>query len=230
MVLRSGLRTLDGLEDLAEVGHWLALEDLPNLAEIRLPALRSAPPSEMDRLVIANIPLITDLDGLFYLEDVRVIEIRDNAGLADCSCGLYPMLDSFPSVSIFYSNNRPGCNSDVEVISGYDFRACNTASEPPQGLLGGLRVEPERAAAWPNPTADRVTVRFARPGEALGAGARVVVLDALGREVAEVLDYETERAGKGVPVEVGHLAPGAYTAALVAGGAVLETTRFSVTR
>ena len=88
----------------------------------------------------------------------------------------------------------------------------------------GLRAE-QALAAFPNPAADVATLSFsvAEAGE-----ATLVVYDALGREVARLVDGAVEGLVE-VSVDASALPAGLYVARLVVEGRV-ETSRFSVVR
>ena len=85
------------------------------------------------------------------------------------------------------------------------------ASEGPRGPGEGLDV-----SVRPNPSAGRVEVVVEG---AASRPVRVVVLDALGREVAVVWDGPV-RAGQRLEAPTAGLAPGAYVVRVVSGGAV----------
>ena len=88
----------------------------------------------------------------------------------------------------------------------------------------GLRAE-QALAAYPNPAADVATLSFsvAEAGE-----ATLTVYDALGREVARLVDGAVEGLVE-ASVDASALPAGLYVARLVVEGRV-ETTRFSVVR
>ena len=89
----------------------------------------------------------------------------------------------------------------------------------------GLRVA-EPLSAFPNPAASRATLRFGLAEEAV---VRLAVYDALGREVAVLLDGP---AGAGIAehaVDASALPAGLYVARLVSAGRT-ETVRVSVVR
>jgi hypothetical protein len=94
-------------------------------------------------------------------------------------------------------------------------------------LLGG--EIPERytlATAYPNPFSRRAALRFGLPE---AAHATLVVYDALGREVARLVDGEQEAGWHVVSFDAGRLASGVYIVRFAAGG-VVETQRLTLLR
>ena len=89
-----------------------------------------------------------------------------------------------------------------------------------------LRVADASLAAYPNPAASRATLAFAtaEPTE-----ARVVVYDALGREVARPVDGEVEGLVE-TALDAGRLATGLYVVRLTTDAGRAETVRLSVVR
>jgi hypothetical protein len=78
----------------------------------------------------------------------------------------------------------------------------------------------------PNPSSGRVALRF---GLAEAGRVRLAVYDALGREVAVLVDGVREAGSHDVPFDASALAPGTYVVRLLAGGS-LEARRFTLTR
>jgi hypothetical protein len=85
---------------------------------------------------------------------------------------------------------------------------------------------PTLALAGPNPARSRATVTVSLPE---AGPARLTLVDALGREVAVVVDGEVPSGPHPAAFDVGGLAPGVYVARLVAGGAV-ASVRLTVAR
>ena len=94
--------------------------------------------------------------------------------------------------------------------------------EASKHLSGVLSV----GEAYPNPATNRasVTLTLAEP-----ASVRVVVVDALGREVAVVLDAGMSEGTHSAALDVNRLAPGTYLIRVTAGASV-ETRRLVVAR
>ena len=84
---------------------------------------------------------------------------------------------------------------------------------PPVAAEGGLEAPAFAVVAWPNPASSRLSVRAVGAGR----GARVEVLDALGRRVAGA-------AGAGLDVDTSTLAPGVYVVRAVSDGRVATRT------
>ena len=93
-----------------------------------------------------------------------------------------------------------------------------------KGGGAGLRVD-EPLAVFPNPAAERATVRFALPE---AAEATLVVYDALGREVARLVDGPVQGLVTAT-LDADSLPAGLYVARLNAGDRV-ETVRLTVVR
>lgn len=87
----------------------------------------------------------------------------------------------------------------------------------------GLRLD-EPLAVYPNPSAGAAVVRFAVPE---ATQVRVVVYDALGREVARLLDREAEGL---METRLDGVAPGLYLVRLTTDSGRAETVGLSVTR
>ena len=96
------------------------------------------------------------------------------------------------------------------------------SQEGTKSLSGALSV----GEAYPNPATDRasVTLTLTEP-----TSVRVVVIDALGREVADVLDEDMGEGAHQARIAVNRLAPGAYLVRVTA-GAMVETRRLVVAR
>ncbi len=110
------------------------------------------------------------------------------------------------------------------VRTAYDLGVFNPTPlepEPPPPLPGGIEVE--RPA--PNPFADRSVLRYGLPG---AARVRLVVHDALGREVAVLADGPREAGPHEATLDGAALVPGVYFARFIVNGqraAVLPLTR-----
>ena len=83
---------------------------------------------------------------------------------------------------------------------------------PSSALRATDRHAINELAAFPNPAAEEVTLRFAIPGS---SPVTLVVYDALGRQVARPLDRSVVETGS-VSVDVSSLPPGLYVARLIA--------------
>jgi hypothetical protein len=90
----------------------------------------------------------------------------------------------------------------------------------------GLPTEVALRSVYPNPLTTRARIPFELPET---ARARVAVYDALGREVAVVVDGETVAGWHEAPLDALRLAPGLYHVRLSV-GTFVGTTRFTVVR
>ena len=93
-------------------------------------------------------------------------------------------------------------------------------------MAAGLRAA-ERLTAFPNPAADRATLRFALAED---ARASLAVYDALGRQVSAPLSGAVSAGRTESSVDVSSLSPGLYVARLMVEGGESQTTRFTVVR
>jgi hypothetical protein len=91
----------------------------------------------------------------------------------------------------------------------------------------GLRVTEEPLAAFPNPAADRTTLRF---GLTDGTEASLTVYDALGRAVSTPLQGFALAGRTDAELDVSGYAPGLYVARLAVADGSTQTTRFTVAR
>ena len=92
----------------------------------------------------------------------------------------------------------------------------------------GLRAAPsEPLSVFPNPAADRATLRFALASE---AGATLAIYDALGRMVQQPLQGAVDAGQTDTELDVSGFAPGLYVARLAVADGTSRTTRFTVAR
>ena len=92
----------------------------------------------------------------------------------------------------------------------------------------GLRAAPsEPLSVFPNPAADRATLRFALASE---AGATLAIYDALGRMVQQPLRGAVDAGQTDTELDVSGFAPGLYVARLAVADGTSQTTRFTVAR
>jgi hypothetical protein len=89
---------------------------------------------------------------------------------------------------------------------------------------GARGVEPLHVSVLPNPATATTTVHWSRPSE---AGARVEVLDALGRRVAHLT---VEAGTHSVALRVAAWPPGVYVARVAEAGGSWAAARFTVLR
>jgi hypothetical protein len=135
--------------------------------------------------------------------------------------------DRAGSVNVLYGNNL-GLSSALNQIlyQGLNLRIGNPSSDP---VTAGASLEPGALAflpASPNPFAGRTTLRFALPE---AGPVRLTVFDALGREVARVVDEARAAGPHAVTLDAGALPSGTYLVRLEAGGRVL-TQRLTLAR
>jgi hypothetical protein len=90
----------------------------------------------------------------------------------------------------------------------------------------GLPAEVALRSVYPNPLTSRARIPFELPE---AARARVAVYDALGREVAVLVDGEAPAGWHEAPLDALRLAPGLYHVRLSV-GTFVGTTRFTVVR
>jgi hypothetical protein len=95
-----------------------------------------------------------------------------------------------------------------------------------KGLVAEAAAALAVEGAAPNPFPDRTTIWFSVGGR---TDVRLTVFDALGREVAVLLDEAVEAGAHGVVFDGARLASGVYTWRLEAGGRV-ETGRLTLIR
>src|SRR5690606_38635003 len=76
-------------------------------------------------------------------------------------------------------------------------------------------------AAYPNPSAGRATLRYDLPS---AAHVRLAVYDVLGREVAVLVDAESEAGRHRVAFDGGALAAGVYVVRMTAGAEAFTQT------
>jgi len=139
-----------------------------------------------------------------------VVATRDTSSTASGSVATYELVTSASSGRV------RGAAGGVEVTS-----AAPVSDEDPVELADAadLRV-------YPNPTRGATSLAFDLP---MPARVRLSVYDALGREVAVVLDDDRPAGTHTVELAVGGLAPGVYVARL-ATGAEVRTQRLTVVR
>ena len=239
------LTDINGFQSLTSVGGYLSIPY--NFELTRLSAF-SALTSIGDFLSIYLNYSLTDLDGFGALTFIGShLQIVGNNGLtnldnfsslttvgsdfyvigndvlARCALGLGPIIladQSAPSTiqgSVSIRDNAPGgdCNSVESILDAY----IELPAEGAQTLTA------KALAVYPNPAAARATFTFALEG---AAEATLVVYDALGREVARLIDGAVQGREQLV-FDAGALPAGLYVARLVAGERV-ETVRLSVVR
>jgi hypothetical protein len=215
----SGLTDTEGLTGITEIPGDLSVQIHTALRDVD--GLRNVRSVGGDISIAANGGLL-NVDGLGGIASVGGgVGVSQNRDLADCSCGLYTLLneDAVGSgVSIY--DNAEGCNS-IEEIEEPAPGACPllTSTMPIE------QVSPVALSVYPNPTAGSAQLRFAldRPGE-----ARLAVYDVLGREVSMLVDGPVSG-----PVErsiTEPLPPGLYVARLVTESGREESVRFTVVR
>lgn len=93
-------------------------------------------------------------------------------------------------------------------------------------VAADLPAEVALRSVYPNPLASRARIPYELPE---AAHARLAVYDALGREVAVVVDGETPAGWHEAPLDALRLAPGLYHVRLSV-GTFVGTTRFTVVR
>jgi hypothetical protein len=201
IVGNAALTSLAGLDALTSVAGHLVIRDNAALMNVDdLSALRS---------IGAN----------FYLDGII---IQSNPLLERCAVGFGPILaadQSLPSTisgRITLQGNAPegDCNSVQSILDSY---ALSTEDD--------LILTAAPLAVYPNPAVARATFTFVM---AEAEKATLVVYDALGREVARLLDGPTHGSEE-ITLDAGALPAGLYVARLVAGDRV-ETARLTVLR
>jgi hypothetical protein len=208
------LANLDGLNNINTIDVSLsiamndALTNLDGLSKL----------INVESLSIIYNNALTNLNGLIHLSTIREnLTLTNNNMLSACTCGLGPLLDAGGVMgTITLNNNLPGCNSVEEIQAG----TCDTtiATEDDNADL------PHRftlEANYPNPFNPTTTLRFGLPQ---AQRVRLTVYDALGREVAVLLDQELSAGWHTATFEAGNLASGVYLARLQADNRV-ETQR-----
>ena len=181
-------------------------------------------------LFIEDNAALTNVDALATLQNIGEspvdgvgLAVRDNPLLARCAIGLGPILTADQSApdtilgTIEIFGNAPGgdCTSEQSILNAY--------IELPAENVPSLTAAP--LAVYPNPAAARATFTFALEG---AAEATLVLYDALGREVARLVDGAAQGREQ-VTFDASALPAGLYVARLVAGDRV-ETVRLNVVR
>ena len=231
---------MDGLSALASIGRYLFIFKNAQLANVDgLPALVSVG----DYLLIKDNAELTDVDGLMSLTSVGGslssgdgFIVEDNPLLERCAVGFGPIFtvnesdpdvigDGFDETNTFQNNGAalPGgtadsnCNSVASILAAY---MALDADEPAPSADAALAL-----AAYPNPATDAATLRFA---VAEAGEATLVVYDALGREVARLVDGVVAGTVE-TSVDTGALPAGLYVARLTTATGT-ETVRLTVVR
>ena len=215
----SDLEHLDGLANLTHVPGNLWIDINPGLRSIDGLRNVTAVGGELRLRINERLP---NVDGLGQVRQVGGrLDVSDNELLADCDCGLYPLLsEGEVGGTIAIYGNAAGCAS-IEEVDEPASGACpsETSAEPVAPL------QPVRLAAFPNPAARHASFRFV--AEVAGE-ARLAVYDVLGREVAVLLDGPA--AGVVERRLEAPLPAGVYVARLVTAGGREESVRFTVVR
>ncbi len=214
------LVSLSGLEGLASIGGRMSVRDNATLES--LSGLESIT-SVGARLGIHRNATLRSLAGLENLTFVGGdLSVSLNTALRDCACGLSGLISDQPpvfsgvkgSVSISDNDSSGVCNSPQDVLEA--FALCKSVASEPSGAdppadpLQHLTLD----TGYPNPFAEVTTVAFTLPNL---ARVRLAVFDALGREVAVLLE-EPVRAGQhAVRFDAGRMASGTYVVRLVVG-------------
>ena len=217
------LQDLNGFSRLDSVGRALSVAHNGTLASLDGLATLTFIGGYLS--VIGN-PSLTHTDGLASLQSIGALNgsgltVRDNPRLSRCATGLGPLIAADQNAPatilgpVAIADNAPGgdCNSVQSILDAYLELPAETAPT----------LTTEALAVYPNPAVARSTFTFALSEP---ADASLVVYDALGREVARLLDGLAQGSEE-IAFDAGALPAGLYVARLVAGERV-ETVRLSV--
>ena len=157
---------------------------------------------------------LTGLGGVASLRGEPLI-VTGNRRLADCSCGLYRLLNGAGAPGYFeISENADGCASMSQIRKPKSGSCSFPSAVGSTPSAFAVRIAP-------NPALEVATVTWGQ-----GDAERLEVLDARGRRLVTLAVSENEYA---TTIDVSGWAPGVYVVRLVADGAA-RTGTFTVTR
>ena len=225
----AALTSLDGLSGITSVEGRLDIRD--NAALTSLGGL-SGITSVEGGLLIRDNDALTSLDGLENLTSVIDLDVRENAMLSACACGLSGLISGDPPMftgvdgAVIVASNAPdgACTSPGVVLdASVDAMCMPVASEPTAGVPDQFALSPP----YPNPFRGTATVGFAVPE---ASDVRLVVYDVLGREVAVVLDGPVAAAHHEVALDGAGLPSGVYLVRMTSESGFAQTQRVTLLR